>query len=50
MLRTKHEDVEEIGEAVMVTTVILNDCPVCSAQIKVILPLFAGQLQLGGST
>ena len=43
MLRAHHEETEEVAPTVvMVTEVVINECPVCACMVKVIIPLIPG--------
>jgi hypothetical protein len=39
MLTSHHRECEDVGGAMLLTDVVLNECPVCSALVKVIMPL-----------
>lgn len=42
MLASHHRECEEVGGAILYTDVVLNECPVCSVMVKVIMPLIPG--------
>lgn len=47
MIRSCRDEVEEIGDAMFITKVILNECPMCTAEVIVRMPLLPSEY-LGG--
>ena len=42
MFRSRHREIEDLGDYRMVTDIIINECPRCSVVVKVIFPLIPG--------
>lgn len=43
MLRTHHEEVEDCGPYTLITQVYTNECLLCSALVKICLPVRPGE-------
>lgn len=45
MIRSHHQEVEDISGYELVTLVTLDECPHCSVKLKLIQPVLPGELE-----
>lgn len=50
MVRTHHEEVESIGDCILITEVYIAECPLCSLMTKTRIPVLPGEERIGIST